>query len=222
MAWAPNLLISVPRGLFALQLPPPPTAQQAGAPCAGGWRSVEVEAPLTPHHPPPPSPGQTPGSFHSSPPLPPPRLPSFKSFHPRQLQEEADTLLRGRGSSGGGRTRGTGGWTRAGGWTARSPSHSLQSSPAPFCSRLQPPGFSAAPRRHHRGVAAASALPLPSSLPAAPPRRSSDSPPDSSRFLFASLLETREVEGGNEVAKERPAKSARQQSVALTHPYYGS
>lgn len=167
MAWAPNLLISVPRGLFALQLPPPPTAQQAGAPCAGGWRSVEVEAPLTPRHPPPPSPGQTPGSFHSSPPLPPPRLPSFKSFHPRQLQEEADTLLRGRGSSGGGRTRGTGGWTRAGGWTARSPSHSLQSSPAPFCSRLQPPGFSAAPRRHHGGWPQPQPCPslLPSLLP---------------------------------------------------------
>lgn len=30
------------------------------------------------------------------------------------------------------------------------------------------------------------------------------------------------MEGGNEAAKERPAKSARLQSVALTHPYYGS
>lgn len=47
------------------------------------------------------------------------------------------------------------------------------------------------------GCSPSPAPPLPrcflSSLPAAPPRRSSDSPPDSSRFPFASLLETREV-----------------------------
>lgn len=150
------MLISVPLGLWAFQLPlaPLPSGRPSPVRAGGGVWRCRLGAP--PHHPRPiPSPGQTPGSFHSSPPLPPPRLPSSKSFHPRQLLEEADALLRGRGRSGG-RTRGTGGWTPAGGWTARtlprSPAPGLPGSPAPLCSRPPPPPPRlAGARRRHRG-----------------------------------------------------------------------
>lgn len=183
MAWAPNLLISAPRGISA-PLPCSPRLPSGLAPPAraggGLWR---WKAQRTPASPLPPSPGQTPSSFRSSPPLPPPRLPSSKSFHPRQLLEEADALLRGRGSSGGGGgcSGGTDGCTGAGGWTARSLSRPLPGFGLARPARRSP----AAARVHRRSEAAPRGWPLPQPCPsfppslAAPPRRSSDSPPES-------------------------------------------
>lgn len=186
MAWAPNLLISVPLGISAplpsaSPLPRPPSGLAPPARAGGGlWR---WKAQRTPSPPPPPSPGQTPSSFHSSPPLPPPRLPSSKSFHPRQLQEEADALLRGRGSSGGGWSGGTRGCD-PGGRLDRAlpfaPALRLRGSTRP--ARQSP----AAAGAHSRSEAAPRGWPLPQPCPsfppslAAPPRRSSDSPPESS------------------------------------------
>lgn len=194
MAWAPNLLISVPLGISAPlpSAPPPPRLPSGLAPPAragGGLR--RWKALRTPSSPPPPSPGQTRSSFHSSPPLPPPRLPSSKSFHPRQLQEEADALLRGRGNSGSG-----GGWS--GGTGGCDPGGRLDRArrldcALPFAPALRLPGSTSPAREspaaagvHSRSEAAPRGWPLPQPCPsfppslAAPPRRSSDSPPESS------------------------------------------
>lgn len=134
----------------------------------------------------PPSPGQTPRSFHSSPPLPPPRFPSSKCFHRPQLQEEADALLRGRGAA----AAGPGDWRRdpSGRLDRELPFSSapqLLSSLAALRSRPQPPVFTVALWRHRGGGSSFSSVPpsppsLLPSLPAAPPRRSSPSPPKSS------------------------------------------
>ena len=54
MASAPNLLISVPLGLWAFQLSLAPLPSGRPSPCAGGWRSVKVQAWSTPSSPAPP------------------------------------------------------------------------------------------------------------------------------------------------------------------------
>lgn len=51
MASAPNLLISVPLGLWASQLSLAFLPSGRPSPCAGGWQSVEVQARSTPSSP---------------------------------------------------------------------------------------------------------------------------------------------------------------------------
>lgn len=177
MASAPNLFIFVPLGPPALQScspPPPPahalTAPPRGAPCTDPSRRGRV--PSTPHSP--PSPGQTPCSFHPSPPqpsppLPPPRSLSSKSFHRPQLREEADARRRGCGSRGR-RTR-----DRRRDPGAR-PDREPLSPPIPAPGTA--PASAGAPWRLRPALPS-----LPPSLPrCAPPRRSSPSPPQASRF----------------------------------------
>lgn len=151
-------------------------------------------------------PGLTPSSFRSSPPLPPPRYLSSKSFHRRQLQEEADARLPGRRSSRGGPRRAAGPG-RAAGLRAPFPSRS----PAPElarCSSLSPAAarVQVALWRHRGGGRCLSSAP-PSLIPSLPrPRHIGVRLLHPSRLDFPlPLFWKGEVEGGNEAAKERPA-----------------
>lgn len=197
MSAAPNLLISVPLGLWALCWPLPGHSPAGGRPCTEGWRSAEVEGS-------PPPPGQIPSSFPSFPLLPPPRFPSSKSFHRPQLQEEADALLRRRWRQRRRLERRAGSGTRrAAGPRAPSPG----SAPAPRLSGRAPRSPAAA-GVHSRSEAAAprgwpQPQPCPSLLPSLPPCR-----PTTEEFTFSCessrlplLLRKGEVEGGYAAGK---------------------
>lgn len=216
--------------LVRLRSPGPSAPQRAGAPARAGGvcgrRSLRAAesgggGSARPRHP-RPSPGQTPSRVGSSPPLPPPRLPSSECFHPRQLRrrrtlraglpeqrrgpDRGDRRLHpgerldrpGAGLSAACLRRSRAGLTRPA-LPAAAGCTSLSGGPAGWLQRQPPPPPPPGP-----SLARSLAPSLPP--PAAPPRRSSDSPPESSRFPFASLSETREVEGGHQAAKEREAR----------------
>lgn len=203
------------------------TAQRAGAPCTGEWRSVEVEGSAHPLLPPPPSLGLTPSSFHFSPPLPPPRFSSSKVLPPPAAaggggrsaagpreQRQRRPLERGRGRRD----------------LDQRLDRALPLSPAALRAPRLPGRALLSPAAHGApspSEAAQRGWPqlqlCPSLFPSRQPHR------EAVRLLYPSRrislclsLETGEVEGGNSAAKQRPAKSARVQSVALTHPDCGS
>lgn len=207
---APNLCISVPLGLPALQslLPPRPRglAPPARAECGGGGLRAPP-APSSPHLP-----GLTPSSSGASPLLPPPRYSPSKSSHRRQLQGEADAGQRGRRRSGSW-AGGTGGGTRAGGRAGGRAARSL-SLPLPR-SRAAPPAPARGPRRSE---AAPRGWPQPQVCSSLPPPLPPCSPTtsefaSSARVVSISLrlsLGKRRGAGSLRGCRgEAPAKSAR-------------
>lgn len=166
--------ISVTLGPAALQLHPLPWPT-GWRPSTRGWRSPGVEGSAHPPlpQPPPGAEGRLQAALLPPHPSPPASSPSLlKSFHPRQLLEEADALLWGRGSRAGCRTA-------PGGGAARPPARWLPSSwlgvPAG-----RSPAAARVSRRSEVPARAAQPQPCPSLPPSAPPRRSSDSPAESS------------------------------------------
>lgn len=177
MAWAPNLLISVPLGISApLPSAPPPHD------CPAGWRPLHVRAAdsgggklcAPPHHPRPPPRGRLGAAFippHPSrllafPPLSPSTLGSCRRRRTLCCGAAGTAAAAVAGAEGLAAATRAGGWTAPGGWTARSLSRRLSGSRAQLArlgSRPPPPGFTAALRRHRGGGRCLS--PAPRSLP---------------------------------------------------------